>query len=236
MQSLADRGVEEDHSPAHDDDAPGIARYQVQVMGDHNHGLARAVQFTTDVQDAPGAVIVLPCSRLIEDEHVRLHGQHSGDDHPRPVALGQGERVLAPAFGQAHGQQALLHPFGQCRAAHAQVAQGKTHLRLDGVVKDLGVGVLRHKADAPGQFADLETGHVLAVEQDLPCRWLQQAQEMLDQRGLACAVLAHDGQVLSFLHVQRDALQRGCAVRVHVLQASCREQRRAGGWRRIRRK
>ncbi len=74
-----------------------------------------------------------------------------------------------------------------------EVFEGKRDFFLDGFAEKLVVGVLEDEADVSGESGDAGFGGFHAVYSDAATDGFQQAVEVFDEGGFACAVLPHDG-------------------------------------------
>jgi hypothetical protein len=73
--------------------------------------------------------------RLVEEHHLRVHGQRPGDRHPLLLAAGELRGVLVRLVGDAHPVQQLHRPPRGLRlAALADLDLGERHVLQDGLV------------------------------------------------------------------------------------------------------
>ncbi len=105
------------------------------------------------------------------------------------------------------GHEAVEHgPGGARRQGRVAVAGGA--LGGDGVVVEEHGGVLGHQTGHPDDLAGGEAVGLGPADPDLTARRCPQADEVGQQRRLARAVAAHEGDDLAGVHLEVDALQR----------------------------
>ena len=78
---------------------------------------------------------------------------------------------------------------------------------MDGVVEQLRV--LRHQSDPPAQRAQVGRAEVHALDQDNAAVGIVKARQQAEQRRLAAAIAADNGDHLPGLHSQADVVERG---------------------------
>ena len=89
---------------------------------------------------------------------------------------------------------------------HALEPQSGVELVGDRVGDELVLGVLEHEADAAGAVARVGPLRVDAEHVDEPAGARDDARDRLQQRGLAGAVRADDGEEVAGCHVEVDAV------------------------------
>ena len=143
--------------------------------------------------------------RLVEQQHRRAH--HQGPAHGHHLALAARQRagpLLAPLAQEgeevAHLLEALREVARALVAAHLEVL-------LDGEPGE-HVVVLRHVADAePDEPVGLGRGDVGAPQGDRPAAHRHEAEERLEQRGLAGAVGPDDADQLAGVELEVAAVE-----------------------------
>ena len=195
--------------PVLDADYPVRQLGNLLVVGDHHHGLgifpAGDLHQAQDILAGPGVQV----SRgLVRQQDGRLCGQRPGDGHPLLLAAGElvGEAI------QLLLQAQQLYDLADVRLVRAPSVQlnGQDDVlphRQDGYQ----VVGLEHEADLPS--AEDGEGLVLHGE-DVPALHLHpapggpvQSAEHVQQRGLAGAGCAHDGEEFPRLDFQVHAVQ-----------------------------
>ena len=85
----------ERHMPVlHDHHAVGLRRL-FHIMRDHHDGHPALVQFAAYAHQTSSAAGVEHGGSLVEHEHRRVHGKHSGNGHTLFLPAGQGMRFVA---------------------------------------------------------------------------------------------------------------------------------------------
>src|SRR3990172_4849645 len=81
IEDLLGRSLLDEHALLHEQDAIGCLAGEVHLVGDHDHGGALVGQLFHDVEDLSDQRRVERAGRLVEEEHLRLHGQGPRDRH-----------------------------------------------------------------------------------------------------------------------------------------------------------
>ena len=162
-------------------------------------------------------------ARLVQQQQPRLCHQGTAERQHLPLSAGERPRLLAPALGEARKTvvdlpQALIGAVASARIGAEQQ-----------IVRDRHVAEqfppLRNKAKAAlDAFLDVEAGEVEAVIHH-PSAPAQQTGGGREQRRLAGAVRADDGDDLARLHDETDAAH-GLDLAVGDVQVLDLEERR----------
>jgi hypothetical protein len=123
------------------------------VLG-HQHGRAEVVhQPLQHGEHLLGGARVERGGRLVQHQHLRVHGEHRADRHPLLLAAGEGGQRAVAQRGQAQQVEGLLDapPHGVLGQAQRLHAVGE--FVLDGVGDEVRERVLAHRADDIGEFA-----------------------------------------------------------------------------------
>jgi len=144
---------------------------------------------------------------LVEEQDRRLVGQRLGDHHPTLHAAGKLEDAgiaLVP-------QRQIAQQFLQERIVRRLAKQParKTHCRPD-ALESFVEQFLRHQSDLRAGGA-VVLDDVVAVDQYATAAGIDDAADDADQRGLAGAVGAEQGEDLALADVEVDALERRVA-------------------------
>ena len=224
-EHLARRAVEHDAAGAHDDDAVGLERL-VHEVGHVDECGARARQSTHHTHDGLAAAHVQKRGRLVEHEHLRLHGQCTGDAHALTLPTAHARRVGARVVGERHAGELAVHAPTDLVAGKAEVFGPEGHVVGHDARHDLVVGVLEHEAEgAAGAAVGRKVGraalaHALSHELDVPLVRGQKPTDHRGERGLAAAVGAQDAYALAARHLERDVVEGAV---VPVAQRNARE-------------
>ena len=164
--------------------------------------------------------------RLVEHEHLRLHGQCAGDAHALPLSAAHARRIGARVVGERHAGELAVHAPAGFVARKAEVLGPEGYVVGHDARHDLVVGVLEHEAEgAPSAAVGLKVGraalaHELSHELDIPLVRGQKPADHRGERGLAAAVGAQDAYALAARHLERDVVKGAV---VPVAQRNARE-------------
>ncbi len=188
------------------DDADAVGHFLgfLDVMGGQDNGDAGLAQRAHHRPHVAAQLDVDAGGRLVEEEDARLMRQRLGD-HQAPLH----------AAGQGHDPAVLLVP--QRKIAQQLFDKG----RIGGLaeqaateadaVEDAGEGVrrqlLRHEADLLARGAIVAEDVMAVGEDDAACR-VDDAADDADQRRLARAIWAEQGEDLAPADIEVDRLQR----------------------------
>ena len=158
----------------------------------------------------PG-VLVEVAGGLVGQQHLGLLDQGAGDRHPLLLAAGHLGRQVAQPVAEPDRLQRGRGPGPALAPAHSQRNQGDLDVLLRAEGRDEVEGLEDEPHRRGPDFGDLalpEGGQVLAVEvHDARGRPVQAAED-LQQRGLAVAGRALDGEPLPVLDDQVNPGQR----------------------------
>ena len=141
--------------------------------------------------------------RLVEHEHLRLHGEHAGEGHAALLAAGQVEGAALGKLveGQPHQGQALPHAAVDFLGAKPHVARPEGYVVVDGVGEQLVLGILEHESHLAAHFGgDALFRQVAPIGQNTAARGMHKAVHMLDERGFSAAGVPRDAEELPRLH------------------------------------
>ena len=148
--------------------------------------------------------------RLVEHQDRRILDDHAGDGDALALAAGQLHAALAHMRLELAPSAPVGEPLDEVR--RMGLARCRDHRLVAGlrppvedVLLDRAVQqgrVLRHHGDLRAQALLLDAGDVLAVDQDAPLLRLEEAQEQVDERGLADAGAADEADLLAGLMVR----------------------------------
>ena len=185
-------------------------------MRDDDHGHVLLGKRADDLQNLAGQLRVEGGGRLVEAEDVRLQRQRPRDGHALLLAAGELVRVEVHFLLQPHLREQLLRVRGDLcvdllfaglvvRLLFGQQLAGK-HDVLPGRVLREQIEILKHEAEMQPLAADLalflrvgvrRVEERLAVYRDLPLVGDGQEIEAAQQRRLAAAGRADDGDGLA---------------------------------------
>ena len=188
----------------------GVFQGVLQVVGHHDDGDALgAVQVRQRAVHVVGGLRVKARHRLVQDQQLPRRAQGPGQQHP--LLLSAGQLPVAAVFQLQHTQLAHVHQrlgfFGggveEPALPGAEEAR-QHHLVHRGGEVPLGAGLLGQIPDGPGPERP--------VQHDPALHGLQKAQQALQQRGFAAAVLAYDAQIVAAVHLKIQMAADGFAL------------------------
>ena len=185
----------------------------IHEVGDVNDGGARLVQVAKHTHDAAAAADVEHGARLIEHEHVGVHGQRARDGDALLLAAREASRVGLSIGTESHTPQLGVHAPDDLVAGDAEVLRAKGHVVCHDARDDLVLGVLEHQARAvTGGPVGLGVHLAVVVGEpsgklDAPGVGCLEARKQLGERGLARAVAAKHAQPLAGAHREVNAVE-----------------------------
>ena len=147
---------------------------------------------------APGGV--KPRHRLIEHEHLRLHGHHARNRDAALLPAGKIERGrLEERFIDSGKLCAEADMLVHLPLVQSHVFRTERNVTVNRLFKELVFRVLEHQTDTEPDGAQRLLGavDVLFSEQHAPRGGLQKPVEMLDERALAAAGMTEQRRVLT---------------------------------------
>ncbi len=199
------------HGPVlQEDETAGEGRGQVDVVLGRDDGLALSgLERFEDAVDLGLVADVEVEARLVEEEQRRILGQGPGDERPLALAAAQLGELLAGdrrGLGQAQGLFDRRPVLGRNALQPAPAGEpAHEHDLADGVFEDR-FGQLGDVGDPGRDPARAQAEDVLAAAPDLAPDVRQEVLDGLEERALAGAVPAEDGDELPGLDGERDAV------------------------------
>ena len=177
---------------------------EIQIVGGNQLGAGQVIQNLNQ----PAAVArVQRGGGLIHQNQFRVQRQDARDG--RQLLLPAGQPVDRPV-----GAALKLHPgkgaagaVGNLLRRVAVVFGGKGYIGLHGGHKELAVGILKDIADFAAQLRQIFAVHRKAADGQRALLHRQNADQQLEQRGLAHTVAAHKANALSALQREGKAIQ-----------------------------
>ena len=169
---------------------------------------------------------------LVQNEDPRVVEQHARDGEQLALALADVLGVVGNARVVALWERAhkVVDLRGAGRSLHL-VARGAL-AAIGDVLGDRAVKeprVLQHHTKVPPELAAVHLARVHTIERDAPAVDLVKAHEQVDERGLARARGAHDGDLLPRLGRKRNVAHErlvGRIAKAHVLELNTAADRR----------
>ena len=207
---LEGAGIVGDSAVPQTDDAVGILLRQFGVVSDHDHK-AVFCHILQQLHDLDARLTVQCAGGLVGQQDVGVVDEGAGDGHALHLAARHLGGALVELVPEAHLPQRLGGTAAALSARHARDGQGQFDVGEDGLVGD-EVIALEHEADgvvavgvpvpvgvaAGGDAVDDELAVVVAVE----------AADDVEQRGLARAAGAEDGDEFAVAQVEADPVER----------------------------
>ena len=207
---LEGAGIVGDGAVPQTDDAVGILLRQFGVVSDHDHK-AVFCHILQQLHDLDARLTVQCAGGLVGQQDVGVVDEGAGDGHALHLAARHLGGALVELVPEAHLPQRLGGTAAALSARHARDGQGQFDVGEDGLVRD-EVIALEHEADgvvavgvpvpvgvaAGGDAVDDELAVVVAVE----------AADDVEQRGLARAAGAEDGDEFAVAQVEADPVER----------------------------
>ena len=207
---LEGAGIVGDSTIPQTDDAVGILLRQFGVVRDHDHE-AVFCHILQQLHDLDARLAVQCAGGLVGQQDVGVVDEGAGDGHALHLAARHLGGALVELVPEAHLPQRLGGTAAALSARHARDGQGQFDVGEDGLVGD-EVIALEHEADgmvavgvpvpvgvaAGGDAVDDELAAVVAVE----------AADDVEQRGLARAAGAEDGDKFAVAQVEADPVER----------------------------
>ena len=199
----------DDDALVHEHHAVGHVAGERHLVGDHQHRQARRRQPAHDVEHLADHLGVEGRGRLVEQQHLGVHGEGAGDGDALLLTAGELARLGVDERLHAH---ALEEPHRVLLALGAAAAQ-RLHLTDDAVLQHVHVGeeveLLKDHADAGAVARQVEARRAdgLAAVLDRAAVGRFEAVHAAQQRGLAGAAGADDAHDLAGAHVEVDVAQ-----------------------------
>src|SRR5690606_9285952 len=138
--------------------------------------------------------------RLVEDQQLGVEHQRTADG--QLLLLAAREITAAAMLHFPEHREQLVDLFRNLPGPVGAGAEGYLQVFLDAQQREY-LAALGHVADAgAGAVLGAQASDVLAIEQDLPVLYRQQAGDAFEQRGLADAVAAQQAAAGAFLQFQ----------------------------------
>ncbi len=169
-------------------------RHKVHVVENGQHQLTPGLQRTDNLPELCLSQYILGNGGLIQNHHLRIHGQHRGDGHQLPLRQLQIVGIALRLRQQSHLLKRLSRTFLRLFLRHADIERPEHHLVQHLVLKNLVVRILEHIADPAAERCHRMAGNVFAAEIHAAALGLQKALQNPHQRRLAGTVLSDDGR------------------------------------------
>ena len=186
-------------APVQHQDLVGIA-HGADALGDHEGGAALH-QLVERLLDLVLGLGVHAAGRVVQDQDARVEQQRAGDRDALLLAAARGwSRARRPACRSPAGSCTMKSCAAAARAAASTSSWAGIRAAEGDVVADRAAEqgrLLQHDADLRAQALERHVAHVVAVDQHAPGGDVVEARDQVDDRGLAAAGGAEQGDRLA---------------------------------------
>ena len=181
-------------------------------MGNHHNGGIFALTVRFDIgKNLRSANGIQTSSRLVKNQNLRFHGNHTGNRHTALLTAGQiKRRYLELLFRQANEAGSFPDTAVNLIALKTHVFGAKSNILIHRFFKQLVFGILENKANPktclPGQL--LVRPNILAIQQNRAGGRLQKAVQLLHQRRLTGTGMSDDADKFTPVYGKGNILQR----------------------------
>ena len=190
-----------------EDDAVGHLAGKAHLVGDHQHGDAGVGQLLHQLQYLAHHLRVQGAGGLVEQNHVRVHGQSAGNGNALLLAAGQALGVDVGLVGQTHTGQQLVGALGNgFLVLQLEQAGGQFQVLLHGQVGE-EVEVLEHHAHLLAHSVDVGIVHLHPFKLDGAGGGDLQPVQAAQKGGLAAAGGSDQAHHVAAVDVDVDALE-----------------------------
>ena len=214
MRDGGGRPAVEHHRAGVDDENPVEVQRELKVVRGEDDLLAEPGQ--GPAQQLPVAQ-VQQGGRLVQDQHLRVHGEDRGEGQELALPAGEFVDALVGQRQQPEAVQGCLRLAAAFAAVPDRAAEGQFHVLPPGRHDQLGQRVGEDEADAPAHLP-YRADRVPLVHRDGPAARHHESVEEPQQRGLAGAVGADDADPLlgePQAQLRQQGLRCGAAVNRH---------------------
>ena len=207
LVDLVRRADLDDAALVHDGEAARHGHRLLLVVRHHDEGEAKLLLQAHQLEArALAQLAVERGQRLVEQQELGPLDQRAGQRHALALAARELRRPAFAVVGQRTWSSASATRVAISAARQALAAQAVADVGRHVHVREEGVG-LEHHVDRPA--VRRHAGHVLAVDQDAARVGRLEARDHAQQRGLAAARAAQEGEQLAAPDVEIDAIDRG---------------------------
>ena len=206
-EQLLRRLVLLDFAVVDEDDPVGYLAGKAHFVGDHQHGDAGVCQLLHQLQHLAYHLGVKGAGGLVEQDHVRVHGQRTGNGDALLLTAGEALGVGVGLVSQTHARQQLVGA-GRDGFLVLQLQQAGCQLKVlfHGQVGEQ-VEVLEHHAHLLAHGVDVRLVYLHPLKLDgAGGRGLQPVQAA-QKGGLAAAGRANQTNHVAAVDIKIDALQ-----------------------------
>src|SRR6266567_4853336 len=171
-------------------------------MSYDHHRLSLRIELKNEVSKPLLLLVILPNSRLIQNQVIRLPGKNSRKSSPLPLSTTKKEGRSVSVARQVQRFKRLPHLLLDRVGRVAKILQRERHLVPDSFREEQMVRILKHQPHLPRKSGHTLLPSILPVHKHPSRRGLQQTIQVLGQSSLTCPVLTHDSDELATLDRQ----------------------------------
>ena len=190
-QQFLHRALPRHLAPAEEVGPVTVEGHDVHIVGGDEEGDAQSIpQLGDEAHDLSHSLGVQPGGGFVQNHHLGLHGQHTGDGHPLFLAVGQGVGGFIPEGRHAGALHGPLHPAAHLFRPKAQIHRTKGDVTVYVRREELVVRVLEDDAHPAAQVhqALFVVAHRGIVHQHRAALRPEDSVQVEKQRGFARAV------------------------------------------------
>ena len=123
------------------------------VRYNDNSYISLSVKFCDELVDLIPSLGIQSCRRFVQDQHIRLHSQHTGNGHPPFLPSRQLQRgYIQILFTYPHLLQCFKGAHLHFQWIQPHIFRAKLNIFDDGAFKQLMLRILKYQTDLAAQF------------------------------------------------------------------------------------
>ena len=219
------RIVIHDTALVHYNDAVHIFRHIFHAVGYQQDGKSSlCLQFFDLLQDLISSLGIQSGCRLVQDQYLRLHGQHAGYRHTTLLSTGQFKGGLIEKFiRQSYFFQSIVCTKLHFLFIQSQILRSETDIAEYIDLKQLMLRILEHQPYLAAELLHIIifVVDIFSVKIDMSVGSTDQSVHMLHQRRLTGTGMPNDTDELSIRYLQADIVQgmncQRCICTVYII-------------------
>ncbi len=213
-EDLLGRADGENFSVLHQQQTVAVGSQLLRLLFNHQDGNAGFRQLLHDAENLFGTGGIQLGGGLVEDQKLRLHGQHRCNGHALQLSAGKVEGIPVPEFPDAQLTQHRLYTLTDLLRCDAQILQTVAHLVKDGVLGagQLVKGILEDQSDFLTERTHRCFGRLPAIDPHGAAIGAlielgNQPEQRLGKRAFAGAVFAHETDEFALFRRKGNVIQ-----------------------------